>query len=97
VPPEEASRVSGEIFQALRDGGTVFIVHMMLERERTAPAFSALFSLNTMLTSPAGRAYNVDQVREMLNECGFSDPTCRHLAGSPYWPVKAYSPDGSVR
>jgi len=89
---DDAVNLMKKIYDAMEPGGRLFVVDMMLQSDRTAPAFSVLFSINMMLTSPAGRVYCEDEVRQILAETGFEDTTCKRLTECPYWVVIADKP-----
>jgi SAM-dependent methyltransferase len=80
------------LFKALKPGGTIFIVDMMVERERTKPLSSALSSINLMLTSSSGRVFSDDDVRRFLLNAGFTDTRCTRLEDCPYWVIAADKP-----
>ncbi len=81
-----------KIFTALEPGGKIFVIDMMLEADRTKPVFSALFSLNMMLTSPAGRVFAAEDLHRILLGVGFGEVKCEKLADCPYWMVTAEKP-----
>lgn len=78
-----------ELFKALKPGGTLFVVDMMVERDRTRPLSSSLSSINMMLTSSSGRVFSDDDVRRFLLNAGFTDTRCTRLEECPYWVVAA--------
>ena len=80
------------LFKALKPGGTIFIVDMMVERERTKPLSSALSSINLMLTSSSGRVFSDDDVRRFLLNAGLTDTRCTRLEDCPYWVIAADKP-----
>ncbi|MEI6809970.1 MAG: methyltransferase, partial [bacterium] len=90
--PAFAASLFKTIFAAMEPGGRVFVVDMMLQHGRTEPVFSILFSINMMLTSPAGRVYPEDEVRHLLSLAGFEDTTCHRLTDCPYWVITADKP-----
>jgi SAM-dependent methyltransferase len=57
--------------QALRPGGKLFIVEFFLERSRTAPAKSAVFSVMMYLYTATGRCYSWVEVEGWLKSLGF--------------------------
>jgi len=90
--PQSAADIFAKIFRALQPRGRVCVVDMMLRKDGTEPAFSTLFSLNMMLTSPAGRVFTEDQARHLLAEAGFTNFRSSHLANCPYWLITADKP-----
>jgi hypothetical protein len=65
---------------------------MMLETDRTRPAFSALFSLNMMLTSPAGAVFAAEEARHLLAEAGFKGLSSKAVEHTPYWVLTGVRP-----
>ncbi|MEI6972327.1 MAG: methyltransferase [bacterium] len=90
--PAFAASLFKSIFDVMDPGGRLFVVDMMLQPGRTEPLFSILFSINMMLTSPAGRVYSEDVVRHLLSQAGFEDTNCKRLTECPYWVVTADKP-----
>lgn len=93
--PAFAASLFKAIYEAMEPGGRLFVVDMMLQPGRTEPVFSILFSINMMLTSPAGRVYSEDEVRRLLSQAGFEDTNCKRLTDCPYWVVTADKPPHS--
>ncbi len=90
--PDSVSRILAKISTALRPGGKVWIVDMMLAPGGAAPLFSTLFSLNMALMSTGGRVYEGAELMRMLIQSGFVEPACIPLPPSPYWIVHATNP-----
>jgi SAM-dependent methyltransferase len=90
--PDSGGALLRSAAAALRPGGELLLVDMMLEKDRTAPAFSALFSLNMMLTSPHGRVFSETDLLEMLGRAGYCGAECRRLQRCPYWVIRATRP-----
>ncbi len=90
--PESAAGVFAKIFRALQPRGRLYVVDMMLRKDRTEPVFSALFSLNMMLTSPSGRVFTDEETRRLAAEAGFINVRCVRLANCPYWLIAAEKP-----
>lgn len=57
---------------ALRSGGRVIVSDMMLDPSKTRPLFSALFSLQMLLTSDAGAVFAAEECAAWLQEAGFT-------------------------
>lgn len=87
--PESAVAVLKKIYGALEPKGRIYVVDMMLRKGRVEPAFSTLFSLNMMLTSPGGRVFTEIEVREAVAKAGFYNPRLNKLGDCPYWVVTA--------
>lgn len=76
--------------RALRPAGRVFVCDLMLDATRTRPAFSALFSLQMLLTSRDGAAFAVGDCVAWLAEAGFTTAEVVPLPpGLPYTLVRA--------
>lgn len=69
---------------ALRGGGRLVIHDFMLDRDRTAPRFGALFSVHMLVYTRDGRAYAADEYRSWLRGAGLRDlRTLDVCAGTP--------------
>jgi len=58
---------------ALAPGGRILVQDFLLDDSMAAPLFPALFNLNMLLGTEAGRAYSESQVTAMLADCGVKD------------------------
>ena len=54
-------------------GGMIIIHEFILDNTMDAPLFPALFSLNMLLGTSAGRAYSRRQLEDMLTRAGVKD------------------------
>ncbi len=70
--PSDAARLVRALHGALEPGGVLVLRDVLMERERTAPRWGALFSL-TLLAGSGSRCYTEDEVRGWLVEAGFVD------------------------
>jgi SAM-dependent methyltransferase len=75
--PEENRRVLNRSFDALAPGGRLAILDFILNADRTAPKFGALFALNMLVGTPAGRSYSAEEYCAWLGQAGFTD--ARHI------------------
>ncbi len=57
---------------ALNAGGKIAIQEFYIERDRTSPAPSALFSVNMLVNTDAGRCYSPQEIKGWLSDAGFS-------------------------
>jgi hypothetical protein len=89
--PESCRRVIEKTVGALEPGGLIMIHEFILEEDKTAPLFPALFSLNMLTGTGEGRSYSRPELEEMLTGAGvgnlrilpFRGPTeSRILAGT---------------
>lgn len=59
--------------QNLMPGGKLFVQEFLLEDNRQAPQFPALFSLNMLLGTPQGSAYSESEIRSFLQAVNLAD------------------------
>jgi len=57
---------------ALNPGGQVVVQDFIMEKDRTRPAFGALFSLNMLVGTDGGDTYTEEEVRAWMGEAGLS-------------------------
>lgn len=89
---EPESRIEvllGKMKEALKPGGELVLVDLMLDSDRCTPAYSALFQLNMMLMRPASRVYSSERLSELLRIVGFGTIETTEVPGTPYRMVKA--------
>ncbi len=58
---------------ALNPGGRMVIQEFYLRDDRTQPAQSALFSINMLVNTAAGRCYSPSEIKGWLSKAGFRD------------------------
>ncbi len=63
--------------EALAPGGRVVIQDFILEADKTAPRFAALFALNMLVGTPGGSSYSEPEYAAWLGEAGFRE--IRHV------------------
>jgi len=56
---------------ALNPKGAIAIHEFLLEKDRAAPIPGALFSVNMLVNTPAGRSYTVEEMKGWLTKTGF--------------------------
>ncbi|MBM4083907.1 MAG: hypothetical protein FJ272_03875 [Planctomycetes bacterium] len=56
---------------ALNPGGLILIQDFVLNEARTAPVSNALFALNMLVNTPAGRTYTAREIGGWLKKAGF--------------------------
>lgn len=88
-----ARRLFRRFFECLRPGGSVHVVDMMLDQDRTTPLFSALFQITMVLMQPSARVFSQTEVIQMLQEAGFRLIRVSELESSPYRLVSACKPE----
>ena len=70
---ETNQRILAEVYNALEPEGELILRDVLMNEDRTSPAFGALFAVNLLLHSAAGRCYTFGEVRGWLTEVGFRD------------------------
>lgn len=93
-PEADALALFKRIREALKPGGHLYVIDLMLDETRTQPVYSALFQLNMMLMRPSSRVYSETRLRECLRAAGFDDFYTQHVTGTPYTLVRA-TPEAS--
>lgn len=58
--------------KALSPGGQLVIQDFIMDEDKTAPAFGALFSLNMLVATESGDTYTESEVKEWLQRAGLS-------------------------
>lgn len=77
-------------YSALTPGGIIYIMDMMTDQTRTAPAFSALFALNMALTAEHGWVFSDAELKSWMEEAGFSDFSVTPVPPPmPHWIARA--------
>ncbi len=79
--PEENRALYQRAHAALARGGRVLVQDFILEPEKTAPRFAALFSLNMLVGTRAGSSYSEPEYTAWLTEAGFRDIHLVRLPG----------------
>lgn len=75
VGPETIVRLLRKIREALLPGGRVVVRDLFLGDDRTSPAFAALFAVNMVVHTEAGRCYSETEACRFLEEAGFAEIT----------------------
>ena len=70
---EENRRLLQRICAALAPNGRVVVQDFILEADKTAPKFAALFSLNMLVGTKAGASYSEPEYTEWMREAGFRE------------------------
>ncbi len=91
-PEEGLPGLWARMWGALRPGGRLVVVDLMLDADRTTPAYSALFQLNMMLMRPMSRTYSVPELEETLLRAGFEELFAREVPGTPYTLLQCRKP-----
>ena len=68
--------------EALAPGGRVVIQDFILEADKTAPRFAALFALNMLVGTRGGSSYSEPEYAGWLDEAGFREVRHVRLPGN---------------
>ena len=79
--PEENRALFQRVHAALAPGGRLLVQDFILQPEKTAPRFAALFSLNMLVSTQAGGTYSQPEYAAWLSEAGFRDIRRGQLQG----------------
>ena len=71
--PDENERLIRKCADALNPGGRVVVQDFIMDEDRTAPAFGALFALNMLVNTAAGDTYTEREIRTWMEHAGLSE------------------------
>jgi (2Fe-2S) ferredoxin/predicted O-methyltransferase YrrM len=71
--PEENQQLLKRAYDALAPKGRLVISDFVLDPDKTAPRFGALFALNMLVGTRAGSSYSEPEYAAWLKEAGFAD------------------------
>ena len=71
--PEDAEKIIGLAVSALKPGGSIYIHEFILNDEKSAPLFPALFSINMLVGTDKGTAYSERELKAMLQRHGVKE------------------------
>jgi ubiquinone/menaquinone biosynthesis C-methylase UbiE len=78
-------------YSALEPDGVIYIMDMMTDQTRTAPAFSALFAINMALTAEHGWVFSDADLKSWLEDAGFTDFSVTPVPPPmPHWIARAF-------
>ncbi len=77
--PRENQTLLAKAAAALAPGGTVAVHEFRLDENRAGPAPGALFSVNMLVNTPAGRSYTPKEIRGWMNKAGLRRLQIRQL------------------
>ena len=66
-------KLLGKAAAAVQPGGLVLVQEFILADAKDGPLFPALFSLNMLLRTDAGRAYSQGELAAMMTEAGLAE------------------------
>ncbi|KAB0669859.1 SAM-dependent methyltransferase [Oryzomonas sagensis] len=71
--PAACAAIVAKAAAALNDGGLLLIQEFILDDTRAAPLHPALFSLNMLVGTPAGKSYAQGELQDMMKAAGLRD------------------------
>lgn len=71
--PERCAGLLSKAVSALRQGGVLMVQEFILDDDKDGPQFPALFSLNMLLGTEAGRSYSGRELAELMGAAGLAD------------------------
>lgn len=86
--PDQVAMIAAKCRRALTSGGAVVIKEFFLDEDRIHPQHAALFSVNMLVGTEAGKSYTAQETEAILRQAGFGDfalievdPVSRLLVG----------------
>jgi len=79
--PDECQAILHNTVSQMKKGGIVFIHDFILNDNKDAPEFAALFSLNMLINNPRGRAFSESEIRAMMHIADISAVERHAIAG----------------
>ena len=71
--PEENQKLFERAYAALAPKGRLVVSDFILEADKTAPRFAALFALNMLVATRAGASYSEPEYEAWLKQAGFAE------------------------
>lgn len=68
---DECAALAGKCLEALNPRGRVVIQEFFIDKDRAHPPQGALFSVNMLVNTPAGRCYSPFEIKGWLKKAGF--------------------------
>ncbi|WP_020678364.1 methyltransferase [Geopsychrobacter electrodiphilus] len=68
--PQNCAQLLAKAAAALEPGGLLLVQEFILQADRAAPLFPALFSLNMLAGTPQGQAYSEPELASLLQQAG---------------------------
>jgi len=81
LSPGENRDLLGRCYAALAPGGRMVIQDFVLELDKTAPRWGALFALNMLVGTRGGSSYSQPEYAEWLTSAGFAEVRHVRMAG----------------
>lgn len=80
--PEDNATLLSRVYDVLEPGGQVVIREFLVDETGAAPLEAALFSVNMLAATEAGRSYSFQEIRSWLHDAGFGEVERIDLDGS---------------
>jgi ubiquinone/menaquinone biosynthesis C-methylase UbiE len=74
LSPDQTLQLLTRAGQALVSGGRVLVKDFFLDDSRTAPAWTAQFSVNMLVSTKGGKSYTLTEMSALLARAGFGGP-----------------------
>jgi ubiquinone/menaquinone biosynthesis C-methylase UbiE len=71
LSPEQTLEILKKAARALVSGGRILVKDFFLEDSRVAPAWTAQFSVNMLVSTAGGKSYTLKEMKELLTRAGF--------------------------
>jgi SAM-dependent methyltransferase len=71
--PEGCAVILQKVVSSLEPGGVLLIQEFILDNNKIAPVFPALFSLNMLIGTESGQAYSEGELQGMMSKAGLVD------------------------
>lgn len=78
---EESRLLYGKILEALQPGGMLAVRDYVMSEDRVSPAEGALFGVNMFVNTGTGMVYTFKEIKEDLEQAGFTD--IKHAVDCP--------------
>jgi hypothetical protein len=80
--PDQCRDMINKVIAVMEPGGLILIHDFILDTNKDAPEFAALFSLNMLVNNPQGRTYSEEEITRMLQDAGAHEIS-RHAFRGP--------------
>lgn len=78
---DEKRDLIDKAYKALPEGGALIVIESIIDDDRRENAFGLLMSLNMLIETPGGFDFTGADCRGWLEDAGFRETRCEHLAG----------------
>ncbi|GIW72685.1 MAG: hypothetical protein KatS3mg102_2227 [Planctomycetota bacterium] len=79
--PVEVRRLFARVRDSVVGGGLIAVRDFFLDEDRSGPVAAAVFAVNMLVATPAGRVYTRGEVGQWLEQAGFTAPEERAAEG----------------